>query len=388
MTGHARARAATGTKIATPSPEDLGHQTYVPGILPCGILVAAGCKFIRKGCVMAPNIAILGATGAVGLEFLCVLEQRRTPLGTLRLLASARSAGRKLAFGGREIVVEEVTADSFKGINIALFSAGAAASRTWAPVATAAGARVVDNSSAFRMDAGVPLVIPEINPQAIGDARVIANPNCSTIIMNMAVWPLHRVHPVRRIVVSTYQAASGAGRQAMLELENQTRDVIAGKPATPKVFPHPIAFNLFSHNTPIGEDGYNVEERKMILETRKIFDAPDLAITATCIRVPVLRAHSESINLTFEQPITEEEDRAILSRAPGVKVVDDRSGNRFPMPIDASGQDECYVGRIRRDISQSDGRGIELFVSGDQLRKGAALNAVQIAECMGLRPQG
>jgi aspartate-semialdehyde dehydrogenase len=331
---------------------------------------------------MEPNIAILGATGAVGVEFIAVLEQRRTPVGTLRLLASARSAGKKLAFRGREIVVEEVGAKSFDGIDIALFSAGAGASRTWAPVATAAGARVVDNSSAFRMDDGVPLVIPEINPQVIGDARMIANPNCSTIIMNMAVWPLHRVHPVRRIVVSTYQAASGAGWQAMLELENQTREVLAGKPASPKVFPHQIAFNLFSHNTTIGEDGYNVEERKMILETRKIFDAPELAITATCIRVPVLRAHSESINLTFEEPITEEEVRGILSLAPGVQVVDDRSGNRFPMPIDASGQDACYVGRIRRDLSQPDGRGIELFVSGDQLRKGAALNAVQIAEVM------
>jgi aspartate-semialdehyde dehydrogenase len=331
---------------------------------------------------MEPNIAILGATGAVGLEFLSVLEQRRTPVGKLRLLASARSAGTKLVFRRQDISVEEVTADCFKGIDIALFSAGTSASRTWAPIATAAGARVVDNSSAFRMDDGVPLVIPEINSQAIGHAAVIANPNCSTIIMNMAVWPLHRSHPVRRIVVSTYQAASGAGRQAMLELERQTRDLLAGRPAAPKVFPHQIAFNLFSHNTPIGEDGYNVEERKMILETRKIFDAPDLAITATCIRVPVLRAHSESINLTFEQPITEDEVRAILSKAPGVKVMDDRSGNRFPMPIHASGQDDCYVGRIRSDVSQLDGRGIELFVSGDQLRKGAALNAVQIAECM------
>ena len=331
---------------------------------------------------MELNIAILGATGAVGLEFLAVLEQRRTPVGKLRLLASARSAGTTLPFRGKDVLVEEVGAESFKGIDIALFSAGASASKVWAPVATAAGARVVDNSSAFRMDETVPLVIPEINPQAIGDAAIVANPNCSTIIMNMAVWPLHRVHPVRRIVVSTYQAASGAGRQAMLELERQTRDLLAGKPAAPKVFPHQIAFNLFSHNTTIGEDGYNVEERKMILETRKIFGEPDMAITATCIRVPVLRAHSESINLTFEQPITEDEVRAILSKAPGVKVVDDRSGNRFPMPIDASGRDECYVGRIRRDVSQLDGRGIELFVSGDQLRKGAALNAVQIAECI------
>ena len=241
-----------------------------------------------------PNLAILGATGAVGQEFLAILEQRKTPMGSLRLLASARSAGRQVSFRGQKLSVEEVGPQSFQGINIALFSAGASVSKHWAPVAAKAGARVIDNSSAFRMDTHVPLVIPEINPQAIGNAPIIANPNCSTIIMNMAVWPLHRVNRVRRIVASTYQSASGAGWSAMMELETQAREVLSGKPATPKVFPHPIAFNLFSHNTTIGEDGYNVEETKMVLETRKIFADPQLLITATCVRVPVMRAHSES----------------------------------------------------------------------------------------------
>lgn len=331
---------------------------------------------------MKRSYAILGATGAVGREFLAILAERRAEIGSLRLLASARSAGQVVEFRGQPIRVEEVGPRSFDGVDIGLFSAGASVSKTWAPVAVAAGARVIDNSSAFRMDADVPLVVPEINPQAIGDARVIANPNCSTIIMNMAVWPLHQRRRVRRIVVSTYQAASGAGWAAMQELENQTRDVLSGRPATPRLFPHPIAFNLFSHNTAIREDGYNVEERKMILETRKIFGEPDLQITATCVRVPVLRAHSESINLTFEQPIRESEVREILANAPGVRLVDDRAANRFPMPLDASSRDECLVGRIRQDLSQPDGRGIELFVCGDQLRKGAALNAVQIAECL------
>ena len=329
---------------------------------------------------MSRNYAILGATGAVGLEFLRILEQRRTPIGRLRLLASARSAGKTLPFRGEQLPIEPVGPDAFKGIDIGLFSAGASVSREWAPVAVKAGARVVDNSSAFRMEPGIPLVIPEINPQAIGNAPILANPNCSTIIMNMVVWPLHRVRRVQRIVVSTYQAASGAGQQAMLELQDHSRDVLDGKAVSPKVLPHRLAFNLFCHNSAVGADGYNVEESKMILETRKIFNEPDLLITATCVRVPVLRAHSESINLTFEQPIDESLVRDLLAAAPGVRIVDDRKSNYFPMPIDASGRDDCLVGRIRRELSQPDGRGIELFVCGDQLRKGAALNAVQIAE--------
>lgn len=329
---------------------------------------------------MSKTYAILGATGAVGQEFLRILESRKTPLARLKLLASPRSAGVKMAFCGVQLTVEPVSADSFRNVDIGLFSAGASVSKTWAPIAVEAGARVIDNSSAFRMDAGIPLVIPEVNPQAIGRAPVIANPNCSTIIMNMVVWPLHKLRRVSRIVVSTYQAASGAGWQAMQELEQHSRDLLDGKQVTPKVLPHRLAFNLFCHNTAIGPDGYNVEETKMVLETRKIFNEPNLMITATCVRVPVLRAHSESINLTFEQPVDENWVRDTLSRAPGVRVVDDRAKNYFPMPMDASGADDCLVGRIRRDISQPDGRGIELFVSGDQLRKGAALNAIQIAE--------
>ncbi len=331
---------------------------------------------------MMPNIAILGATGAVGQEFLAILEQRDTPIDNLRLLASQRSAGMKLPFRGKDITVEEVNDHSFDGIDLALFSAGADASRKWASAATRAGARVIDNSSAFRMEPDVPLVVPEINADAIGDAPIIANPNCSTIIMNMAVWPLHRVHPVRRIVVSTYQAASGAGRQAMVELETQTRDILDGKPVMPRVLPWQCGLNLFSHNSRIDESGYNAEEIKMVYETRKIFDAPDLAITATCVRVPVMRAHSESINLTFAEAVSEDEARDLLSEAPGVTVVDERSLNHFPMPIEATGSDDCLVGRIRQDISQPDGCGLELFVCGDQLRKGAALNAVQILELL------
>ena len=330
--------------------------------------------------MQSTKIAILGATGAVGQEFLRLLAERDVPAANIRLLASARSAGKTMAYGTDTLTVQEVSADAFNGIDIALFSAGGSTSKQWAQVAIDAGARVVDNSSAFRMTDGVPLVIPEVNPQAIGDAPIIANPNCSTIIMNMVVWPLHQVVPVERIVVSTYQAASGAGQQAMIELETQTADILAGKAATPTVFPVQSAFNLFSHNSDIDADGYNIEEVKMIKETRKIFGDPNIKITATCVRVPVPRAHSESINLELSAPMTADRAREILSKAPGVKVVDDRVKNYFPMPIDASGKDDCLVGHIRRDISRDDERGLDLFVCGDQIRKGAALNAVQIAE--------
>jgi len=239
----------------------------------------------------------------------------------------------------------------------------------------------VDNTSAFRMDPDVPLVVPEVNPEAIRTHKgIIANPNCSTIIMNVPVWPMHRVNPVRRMVVSTYQAVSGAGAQAMAELAVGVRAFLDGKSFEPKVLPHRAAFNVFSHNSEIGPDGYNLEERKMLLETRKIFSCPDILITATCVRVPVMRAHSEAINLQFTRPITPESVREILASAPGVKIVDDRARNYFPMPLDASDQDDILVGRIRADVSQPDGCGIDLFVCGDQIRKGAALNAVQIAE--------
>lgn len=295
----------------------------------------------------------------------------------------------KIPVNGHDFIVSELTDHSFEGVDYAIFSAGGDRSKHFAPIAVKAGTVVIDNSSAFRMDPSTPLVVPEINP---GDVKthngIIANPNCSTIIMDMAVWPLHRVNPIRRIVVSTYQSASGAGAAAMEELRTQTADHLAGRKVVPRVFPHPIAFNLFSHNTPIGPDGYNTEERKMIEETRKIFHAPSIAIAPTCIRVPVLRAHSESINLTFERPMTPQEAHSILSDAPGVTVVNDLEANRFPMPIEASGRDDVYVGRIRQDVSQPDGRGIELFACGDQLRKGAALNAIQIAELLIRQPAG
>jgi aspartate-semialdehyde dehydrogenase len=330
---------------------------------------------------MGCNVAIAGVTGAVGQEFLKILEQRHFPFTSLRVLASSRSAGKKIEFKGKEYVVEELTKNSFDRIDIALFSAGGDRSKEFAPIAAKAGAVVVDNSSAFRMDPNVPLVIPEINPQKIKEHKgIIANPNCSTIIGIVPVWPLHRANPVKRMVISTYQAASGAGMSAMLELENQTREMLAGKPPTIKVFPYQIAFNCFSHNSAMGPNGYNQEETKMVNETRKIFGCQDIAITCTCIRIPVLRAHCESINLEFKDPITPDQVRDLLSTAPGVSVLDDRKNNRFPMPIDATSKDNIFVGRIRQDESIPENRGINIWVAGDQLRKGAALNAVQIAE--------
>lgn len=332
---------------------------------------------------MIESLAIVGATGAVGREVCAILDERGHRVARLKLLASQRSAGTTMTVGGREHTVEVLCAASFDGLRFAIFSAGGETSKTYAPIAARAGCVVIDNSSAFRMNPDTPLVVPEINPDDAFDHRgIIANPNCSTIIANVAVWPLHRENPVRRMVVSTYQSASGAGAAAMEELRSQTADVLAGRPAAPRIFPHPIAFNLFVHNSPLTEDGYNTEEVKMVNETRKIFHAPGLAVTATCIRVPVLRAHSESINLEFERPMTPDDVRAILRQAPGVRLVDDRANARFPMPIEASGQDDCLVGHIRQDLSRSDGRGINFFVSGDQLRKGAALNALQILELL------
>ena len=330
---------------------------------------------------MACNLAIAGVTGAVGQEFLRIIEERDFPFDSCKMLASSRSGGKKFEFKGKEYIVEEMTSKSFDGVDIALFSAGAGRSREFAPAAVKSGAVVVDNSSAFRMTPDVPLVVPEINPQMIKKNKgIIANPNCSTIIAIVPVWPLHKANPVKRMVVSTYQAASGAGMSAMLELESQTREILAGQKPTCNVLAYQLAFNLFSHNSKIGTNGYNEEEVKMVNETHKIFDCPDIAITCTCIRVPVLRAHSESINLEFTDSITEDEVRDLLSTAPGVSIIDDREKNRFPMPIDATGKDDIFVGRIRQDESIPDKRGINIWVVGDQLRKGAALNAVQIAE--------
>jgi aspartate-semialdehyde dehydrogenase len=330
---------------------------------------------------MTRNLAIAGVTGAVGQEFLAILEEHDFPFNSLKMLASKRSVGKKIQFKKKEYIVELLTQNSFQGIDIALFSAGAARSREFAPAAVKAGAVVVDNSSAFRMDPGVPLVIPEINPQKIKEHNgIIANPNCSTIIGIVPVWPLHKANPVKRMIVSTYQAASGAGYSAMLELEHQSREILDGKKPTCKAFPYQIAFNVFNHNSALKPNGYNEEEMKMVNETRKIFDCPDIAITCTCIRIPVMRAHCESINLEFKSPITPDQVRDLLSTAPGVMVMDDREHNRFPMPIDATGKDDILVGRIRQDESIPDNRGINIWVAGDQLRKGAALNAVQIAE--------
>jgi aspartate-semialdehyde dehydrogenase len=325
------------------------------------------------------HVAIAGSTGAVGEEFRKLLEEREFPLASLRLLASERSRGKTVPFRGSDLTVEVLTPDSFAGCDIAFFSAGASRSREFAPAAVQAGAVVIDNSSAFRMDPSVPLVIPEVNGGDIAASRgIIANPNCSTIIALMAVAPLRSLGRIRRMVVSTYQAASGAGAQAMHELVEQSRAYLDGRPVVPQVFPHPIAFNLFSHNTPIGSDGYNDEERKMILESRKILHDESLRVTATCVRVPVLRAHAESINIEFEgsrPPIGTV--REVLFRSPGIELVDDVEHGRFPMPIDATGRDAVLVGRIREDASQDNA--IEMFVCGDQILKGAALNGFQIA---------
>ena len=330
---------------------------------------------------MGCNLAIAGVTGAVGQEFLKILQERDFPFDSLKMLASSRSAGKEIEFQGKKYIVEELTKDSFGRVDIALFSAGGGRSKEFAPPAAKAGAVVVDNTSAFRMDPDVPLVIPEINPQKIREHKgIIANPNCSTIIGIVPVWPLHKANPVKRMVVSTYQAASGAGMSAMLELESQTREILDGKEPTCKAFPYQIAFNVFSHNSELGPSGYNLEETKMVNETRKIFDCSDIAITCTCIRIPVFRAHCESINLEFTDPMTPDEVRDLLSTAPGVSVLDDREKNRFPMPIDAAGKDDILVGRIRQDESIPENRGINIWVAGDQLRKGAALNAIQIAE--------
>lgn len=329
----------------------------------------------------AYRVAILGATGAVGLELLSILETRCFPLATLKLLASPRSAGQVIQFRGEPLKVEAVNDQSFDNIDLVLSSAGNSTAQAWAARAVAAGAVVIDNSSAFRLDPQVPLVIPEVNPGAIATHRgIIANPNCTTILMNLAVWPLHQVQPVQRIVAATYQSASGAGARAIAEVEAQAAAVLRKEVPPTEIFPHPLAFNLFPHNSELNELGYCAEEMKMVNETRKIFGVNDLKITATCIRVPVLRAHSEAINLEFRQPFDVVQAREILSTAPGVKLVEDWQANYFPMPIDATGRDEVLVGRIRQDISHP--AGLELWLSGDQIRKGAALNAVQIAELL------
>ena len=331
-----------------------------------------------------PVIAIAGVTGAVGAEFIATMDRRGFPVGKLKALASARSAGKTLDFRGNRIVIEELNEHSFEGVDIALFSAGSGISRKFSPIAVKAGAVVIDNSSAFRMDPNVPLVIPEINAIRIREhSGIIAVPNCSAITALVPLWPIHRANRVKRVILSTYQAASGAGAAAMAELVESTRASLNGEAYQRKVLPHPYAFNLFNHDTAVDpETGYNEEETKVIKETRKIFEDDDIAIGVTCVRVPVLRAHSQSITFECAWPIGEHEVRAILASAPGVKVVYDRLKNYFPMPVDASGQDDVLVGRIRQDLSDASGHSISMFVAADQLLKGAALNAIHIAELL------
>jgi aspartate-semialdehyde dehydrogenase len=331
-----------------------------------------------------PVVAIAGVTGAVGAEFIATLDKRGFRVGKLKALASRRSAGKRLAFRGQEIVVEELNERSFDCADIALFSAGSGVSKQFSPIAAKAGAVVIDNSSAFRMDPNVPLVIPEINGRRIAEHKgIIAVPNCSAITALVPLWPIHRQNRIKRLIISTYQAASGAGAAAMEELVESTRARLAGQSYQRKVLPHPYAFNVFNHDTRIDPaTGYNEEETKVIRETRKIFEDDRIAIGVTCVRVPVLRAHCEAITFECERPIGENEVREILSSAPGVRLVDDRTKNYFPMPIDASGQDDVLVGRIRKDLSDPSGHSISMFVAADQLLKGAALNAVQIAELL------
>jgi len=327
------------------------------------------------------RVAILGATGAVGKELLELLERRNFPVADLKLLASERSVGKRLPFRGENLPVEPVSDRAFEHVDLVLASAGGSTSKAWAPKAVLAGAVVIDNSSAFRMNPEVPLVVPEVNPETASQHKgIIAVPNCTTILMTVVVWPLHQIRPVQRIVAATYQSASGAGAKAMEEVKTQASAILAGKQPVSEVFPYPLAFNLFPHNAPINDLGYCEEEMKMVNETRKIFGNQQIRITATCVRVPVLRAHSEAINLEFETPLHPDEAREILSQAPGVKLVEDWKANHFPMPIEATGKDEVLVGRIRQDISHP--CSLDLWLCGDQIRKGAALNAIQIAELL------
>ena len=330
---------------------------------------------------MSQHVAIAGATGAVGTEFLKLLEARDFPMKSLRLLASSRSAGSKLKFRGENLEVEELTPKSFKGIDIAFFSAGGSRSKEFAPHAVDSGAVVIDNSSAFRMDEKVPLVVPEINPkQAFEHQGLIANPNCSTIQMVVALNPIHRAANIQRVVVSTYQAVSGAGASAMEELKQQLRAWANDEPMKQEVFPTQIAFNLFPHIDVFQDNGYTKEEMKMVHETRKILNAPNMQISATCVRVPVLRAHSEAVWVETEKPLSESEARELFEKEPGIVVQDERESGGYPTPWHITETQETYVGRIRKDISHPNG--LTFWVVADQLYKGAALNAIQIAEVL------
>ncbi len=325
------------------------------------------------------TVAIVGATGAVGVEMIQVLERRHFPVGKLKLLASARSAGKTLTFKGETVTIEELTEDSFAGVDIALFSAGGDISRKYGPAAVKAGAVVVDNSSAFRMDPEVPLVIPEINgADAKNHKGIIANPNCTTAITLMALNPLHRAFGVRSVIASSYQAVSGTGAQAIEELRAQVNAIAAGQPVEKKVYPHQIAFNVLPHVDSFLDTGYTKEEMKMQNEARRILHLPEFAASVTCVRVPVYRAHAVSVNAVFERPVSLEAARDVLAKAPGLRLVDDPGSNTYPLPLSVAGQDDCEVGRLRLDCALENG--LAFWVVGDQLLKGAALNAVQIAE--------
>ncbi|MFH1407045.1 MAG: aspartate-semialdehyde dehydrogenase [Candidatus Omnitrophota bacterium] len=333
----------------------------------------------RKGGVKKYNVAVAGATGAVGQEMLRTLEERKFPVAEIKLLASERSVGKKMKFNSREYPVEELKEDSFKGIEIALFSAGAERSRIFAPAAVKSGAVVIDNSSAFRMDKEAPLVVPEVNRHAIKRHKgIIANPNCSTIQMVVVLKPIHDAAKIKRIIVSTYQSVSGAGGNAMAELREQTAAILANKPVVCKKFPYPIAFNLIPQIDVFLDNAYTKEEMKMVNETRKIMEDDSIGISATAIRVPVFISHSEAVNIETHKKLAPDEARSILSKAEGITVIDDPKTQKYPMPADVAGKDNVYVGRIRED--ESIPNGLNLWVVGDNLRKGAALNAVQIAE--------
>ncbi len=327
------------------------------------------------------TVAVLGSSGAVGKELLELLEERSFPIQELRLLASARSKGKMQSWNGSSLKVEQVSAEKFKGVDLVFASAGGSVSRTWCEVINSSGALMIDNSSAFRMESDVPLVVPEVNPDAaLLHKGVIANPNCTTILLSLVLGPLAKRYPVKRVVVSTYQSASGAGARAISELKYLSQEFLEGRNPSSQVLPYSLAFNLFLHNSPLNENKYCEEEMKMVNESRKILNLPNLRLTATCVRVPVLRAHSEAINIEFEDEFELYEVNQILKAAPGVELIEDLERNRFPMPTDVTGRNSISVGRIRRDISNE--RALDLWLCGDQIRKGAALNAIQIAELM------
>ncbi len=327
------------------------------------------------------KVAILGSSGAVGQELINLLNERSFPIKELRLLASKRSEGKSQSWNSENLIIQRVSEEAFEGLDLVFASAGGSVSKLWRDAITNAGAVLIDNSSAFRMESDVPLVVPEVNPEAVRLHKgVISNPNCTTILLSVVLAPLAQAQTIKRVIVSTYQSASGAGAKAMEELKELTTDVLEGRPAISKILPESLAFNLFLHNSPLQTNNYCEEEMKMINETKKIMNLPELKLTATCVRVPVLRAHSEAVNIEFHQPFPIETAHKLLKSAPGVEIIEDLSKNRFPMPIDVTEKDPVAVGRIRQDISNENA--IELWLCGDQIRKGAALNAIQIAELL------